>query len=196
MATGTVLEETLAPHQVFHLPDLFAELRRRGLPGAPGADTAIASPLYVTSPYFQPILVGARVSTAAPGGRFYGLFEPAVDGWSAGGGASTVPDLRQDERLRTNLGIVNLGGTTSFRLEIHDGETGRLVATRDVPGLAPGELIQLNSVLRDLAPSTRRGWARVVPSSPARFLAYGVVMDGPEPCVGTDDGSFVYGLPE
>lgn len=196
VATGTILEETLAPHQVFHLPDLFAELRRRGLAGAPGPDVAIASPLYVTSPYLRKVLVGARVSTAASGGRHYGLFEPAVDGYGPGSGAATVPDLRQDERLRTNLGIVNLGGAIPFRVEIHDGESGNLVATRDVGSLASGELIQLNAVLRDLAPSTRRAWARIVPSVPTRFVAYGVVMDGPEPGLGTDDGSFVCGLPE
>jgi len=196
VATGTVLEETLAPHQVLHLPDLFAELRARALPGAPGPDPAIASPLSVSSGYFQKVLVGARVSRRAPDGGRFGLFEPAVDGYAAGGIAATVPDLRQDERLRTNLGIVNLGRTMSFRVEVHDGETGRLVATREVGDLASGELIQLNSVLRDLAPSTRRGWARVVPAVPTRFVAYGVVMDGPEPGAGTDDGSFVHGLPE
>ena len=197
VATGTILEETLAPHQVFHLPDLFAEFRRRGLAGAPGADVAIASPLYVSSGY----------SRKDPRRR------PRLDGRSGRPLLRTLragrrrlerrrrqprpyADLRQDERLRTNLGIVNLGGTMSFRVEIHDGESGRLVATHDVSPLGTGELIQLNSVLRDLAPSTRKAWARVVPASPTRFLAYGVIMDGPEPGAGTDDGAFVYGLPE
>lgn len=196
VATGTLLEETLAPRQVLYLADLFAELRRRGLAGAPAAGTAIASPLSVCSSGFPRLLAGARVSTAAPGGRHFGLYEPAVPQDADHATSVVVPDLRQDASIRTNLAIVNIGPATSFRVEIHDGTTGQIVASREGVALASGEHLQLSSVLRDLAPSTNRGWARVVAPDRYEFLAYGVVMDGAEPGLGTDDGSFVLGLPE
>lgn len=194
VATGTLLTETLEPRQTLHLPDLFAELRRRGLPGAPAEDDTIASPLQVCATVFPRVLAGARVSTRAGTAR-YGLFEAGVPEDLLPVSAAVVPDLRQDAATRTNLGITNEGPAASFRLEIHDGDTGTLAASRDL-SLASGELFQLNSVLRDLAPGTRRGWARVVPLSSARFLAWGIVMNGPEPGAASDDGSFVFGLPE
>lgn len=194
VATGTLLTETLAPRQTLHVPDLFAELRRRGLAGAPAEGDAIASPLYVCAAVFPRVVAGARASTRAGEAR-YGLFEAGVPEDLLPVSSVVVPDLRQDAATRTNLGITNEGPAASFRLEIRDGDTGTLAATRDL-SLASGELVQLNSVLRDLAPGTRRGWARVVPLSSARFLAWGVVMDGPEPGVASDDGSFVFGLPE
>ncbi len=197
-ATDTYLEESLAPHQVFYLPDLFAEFRRRGLRGAPAADVPIAGPLYVFASPARRLLVGARVSAGASRGRYFGLFEPAVAVGSALGEALIVPDLRQDERLRTNLGLVNCWDSeNSFRIEIHDGADGRLVATHDTKVLGRNEFLQLSSVLPDLAPSVRRGWARVIPKAPTTyFLAYGVIMDGAEPGRGTDDGSFVFARPE
>ncbi len=194
VATGTLLTETLAPHQTLHLPDLFAELRRRGLAGAPAEGETMASPLYVCSAVFPRVLAGARVSTRA-GAKRFGLFEAGVPEDLLPVSSVVVPDLRQDAATRTNLGITNAGPAASFRLEVHDGETGSLAASREL-SLASGELLQLNSLLRDLAPGTARGWARVVPLSSARFLAWGVVMDGPEPGVASDDGSFVLGLPE
>lgn len=194
VATGTLLAETLAPRQTLHLPDLFAELRRRGLAGAPAEGDAIASPLAVCAAVFPRVLAGARVSTGTGAGR-YGLFEAGVAEDLLAVSSVVVPDLRQDAATRTNLGITNQGPASSFRLEIHDGDSGSVAAAREL-SLASGELLQLNSVLRDLAPGTARGWARVVPLSSARFLAWGVVMDGPEPGAASDDGSFVLGLPE
>lgn len=191
-ATGSVFEEALAPHQTLYLPDLFAELRRRGLGDAPSAGVSIASPLYVRPQSLSAVLVGARVSTAGAGGHF-GLFEPGVAEEQRL--SLVLPDLRQDERTRTNLGIVAGASEMTFRLEIHDGATGLLAASRDLH-LAHGELLQINSVLRDFAPAVRRGWARVVPSTPTMFFAYAIVMDGAEPGQGTDDGSFLLGAPE
>lgn len=194
VATGTLLTQTLAPRQTLHFTDLFAELRRRGLAEAPAEGDTIASPLTVCAAVFPRVASGVRVSTRAGESR-YGLFEPGVPEDLLPVSPAVVPDLRQDAATRTNLGITNVGPAASFRLEIHDGETGALAAARDL-SLASGELLQLNAVLRDLAPGTSRGWARVVPLSSARFLPWGVVMDGPEPGVASDDGAFVFGLPE
>lgn len=205
VTTGTVLEETLAPGATLYLPDLFAELRQRGYPGPPAADAQVVSPLFV-SPTGWPrqLYAGARISNSPSAGRYYGVFEPALPQDPLLAFSTVVPDLRQDERTRTNLGLVNLyGGPQAFHIEITDGETGVLVASMDVQ-LAGYELRQLNAVLRVMAPATTRAWARVTaipqdaryPSPIGPFAAYAVVNDGPAPGQGTDDGSFIPGVPE
>jgi len=158
---------------------------------------------------FPMLYAGIRVSSTPSAGRSYGVFEPAMppDAQYRKGFSAVVPDLRQDERTRTNLGIVNLTETydhspMTFRVEITDGETGRLVAARDDLRLDVNELRQLNAILNDLAPGTKRAWARVTSlpnvdvSGAVRIAAYAVVNDGPEPGQGTGDGSFVPGIPE
>lgn len=196
-ATGTTLRETIAPRATFHLPDFFAELRRRGLAGAPAAGVAIASPLYV-GPYgaTKGVLAGVRVSSVTPDGRSHGLFEPAV--LEPHHSTSViVPDLRQDETTRTNLAIVNLRSqSATFRLEVFDGATGLLAASRDEIPLARNELLQIDAVLREMCPGVERAWARISTGVDSNFLAYAVVNDGAAPGRGTDDGSFVLGLPE
>jgi hypothetical protein len=119
------------------------------------------------------------------------------------GGADSVvvPDLRQDAGARSNVGIFLGGGFESldFRIEIRDS-SGALAGARDGVHLELGGVLQMNSILRDVAPGLTRGWARIIPSSgdlpPPAFTAYGVVNDGAEPGQGTDDGSFVPAVPE
>lgn len=146
--------------------------------------------------YRAPVLVGARVATTSLPERRYGLFEPAIDAGASAARSVVIPDLRQDATTRTNLGIVNLTVAVPVRLEIFDGATGRLAASRDLPALAPNELRQLNGVLRELAPSVARGWARLVPAGGGALGAFAVILDGAEPGLGTDDGAFVPGVPE
>jgi hypothetical protein len=196
VATGTTLRETVTPRTTFYVPDFFAELRRRGLAGAPAASVAIASPLYV-GPYAgtRGVLAGVRVTSAGLDGRSHGLFEPAVlePHHST---SVVVPDLRQDEKARTNLAVVNLRSPgTTFRLEVFDGTTGRLAASREIP-LAQNELLQMNAVLREMCPGVERAWARIRPGVEGSFLAWAVINDGSAPGRGTDDGSFVVGIPE
>jgi hypothetical protein len=196
-ATGTTLRETIAPRATFHVADFFAELRRRGLAGAPAADDAIASPLYV-GPYgaTNGVLAGVRVTSVTLDGRSHGLFEPAVlePHHST---SVVVPDLRQDEKTRTNLAVVNLRSqSATFRLEVFDGATGRLAASRDEITLARNELLQINAVLREMCPGVERAWARIRSGVEGSFLAFAVINDGSAPGRGTDDGSFVPGLPE
>ncbi len=196
-ATGTTLRETIAPRATFHVPDLFAELRHRGLAGAPAAGDAIASPLYV-GPYgaTNGVLAGVRVTSVTPDGRSHGLFEPAVlEPHHAT--SVIVPDLRQDGKTRTNLAVVNLRSqSATFELEVFDGATGRLAASRDEIPLARNELLQINAVLREMCPGVERAWARIRPAVEGSFVAYAVINDGSAPGRGTDDGSFVMGLPE
>jgi hypothetical protein len=200
VTTGTILEETLAPGATFYVPDFFAELRSRGLPGAPAAGAAVVSPLYLRASGFPQVFGGIRVSSGVSGGLFYGVFESATPQGPLNAYSAVVPDLRQDGSTRTNLGILNLvSGPMTFRVDIVDGETGGLVSSRDDLVLAGNELRQLNSVLLDLAPGTTRAWARVTPLAPyapVPFAAYAVVNDGSAPGQGTGDGSFVPGIPE
>jgi len=131
-----------------------------------------------------------------PDGRSHGLFEPAV--LEPHHSTSViVPDLRQDETTRTNLAIVNLRSqSATFRLEIFDGATGHLAASRDEIPLARNELLQIDAVLREMCPGVERAWARIRAGADGSFLAYAVINDGAAPGRGTDDGSFVLGLPE
>ncbi len=200
VTTGTVLHETLGPGATFYVRDFFAELRSRGLPGAPAAGAAVVSPLYLRASGFPQVFAGIRVSSGVAGGASYGVFEPATPQDPLNAFSAVVPDLRQDGSTRTNLGILNLSSAPpAFRVEIFDGMTGGLVASRDNLVLKGNELRQLNSVLLDLAPGTTRAWARVTPLAPyapVPFAAYAVVNDGAEPGRGTDDGSFVPAIPE
>ena len=145
--TGTILEETLGPGATFYVPDFFAELRNRGLSGAPAAGAAVVSPLYVRASGFPQVFAGIRVSSGVSGGPSYGVFEPAIPQDPLDAYSAVVPDLRQDASTRTNLGILNLvGGPMTFRVDVVDGETGVLVASRDDLVLAGNELRQLNAV--------------------------------------------------
>lgn len=181
--------QALAPGQTLHVEDLFTRLRLSGGPDAPPAGVPFVGNLVVAGG-----VGGLRVSATAAGDRF-GVFEPPVPTEAS---SVVVPDLRRDAATRTNLAIVNglgFGGPHRFRVEFHDGESGQLAGSRDLV-LERGGRVQLDDVLRELAPSVARGWARVVPSFPTVFSAYAVVMDGAVPGEGTDDGAFVPGVPE
>ena len=161
------------------------------------------SPLYLNDPAEGGrVFAGIRVTSTPAAGRSFGVFEAAAPLDLLAALSFVVPDLRQDARTRTNLGLVNLSpNRRMFHLEIVDGETGGVAATADFP-LEGNEFRQINAVLRALAPGTARAFARITPlMSPGGFAAlpfaaYAVVNDGPEPGHGTDDGSFVPAIPE
>ncbi len=201
VATGTVLEETVAPGATFYLPDLFADMRRRGLAGARAEGVPVVSPLYLHGRNgLTQLYAGIRVSSTPASGRSYGVFEPAVPRTLLSGYSIAIPDLRQDMDTRTNLGIVNLGYLTAdFRIDFFDGLTGELAGTTS-RGLQPNELVQLNAVLRDIAPGLTRAWARLTPVLPSPvvwpFAADAILHDGATAGAGTDDGSYVVGMPQ
>jgi hypothetical protein len=185
---GTFAQD-LAPGEVFVVGDLFAEMRRRDPVGALPAGVPFVGSLAVTG-----VLGGVRVTTTRGSARF-GVFEPPAANEAA---SVVLPDLRRDSATRTNLAIANgygFGGPHRFRLEVHDGETGRLAGSRDVT-LERGARLQLDDVLQELVPRVSRAWARIVPAYPTLFSAYAVVMDGAAPGEGSDDGAFIPGIPE
>lgn len=196
LATGTVLAETLAPRATLHLPDLFAEMRRRGLAGAPAADSDLVSPLAISGGSWRARLyAGIRVSRLPASSTSYGVFEPAVARGLLEGPTVVVPDLRQDAATRTNLGVVNLGPEQELRIDVFDGGTGALAGTTS-RRLRRNELVQLDAILREVAPGVTRAWARVTPAFASTFAAYAILNDGAVPGAGIDDGSYVAGVPE
>lgn len=202
VSTGTVLSETIAPGATFHVPDFFAELRRRGLAGAPAQAAEFVSPLYLKSGTpGMPLHAGIRVSSSPAAGRSYGVFEAATFEVALHAHSAVVSDLRQDGRTRTNLGVLNIGSGAGFRVEVFDGASGALAGST-ILHLENNVFTQINAILRELAPGTTRGWARITPTSPYSvgsawpFCAYAVVNDGAEPGKGTGDGSFVPAIAE
>lgn len=156
---------------------------------------------YTTQPQVDPtgVFVGARISNPAPlaGGR-YGVFYSAVP---AGECAATVPawlyGLQQNGENRTNLAIVNNWETdpsdsSTFRIELFDGDTGLLAATIDDVVVPPGIWKQFTAILSTYAPSVRQGWAKVSRTQGKNsFLAYAVSNDGAAPGQRSGDGAYV-----
>ncbi len=186
------LTVTIPAGSMWRMPSFVDFLRQQGVAGMGSRGEGVAGTLDAYSnEYFR---IGARISTAAPGGGRYGVFlspvvfstdySPQTSAW--------IPDLRQDASFRTNLVLV--GGV--FRVEIFD-PMGHLVATQD--GVAEG---QINGILKVWAPGLTRGWARVTRTAmlPGEdgmsFSAYAVINDGAEPGLGTGDGSIVWMEPE
>jgi hypothetical protein len=198
-ATWTFLTETIPPGATLHFDDLLGEMRARDLPGAPAAGVDVLSSLYVTaSDGISPVFAGVRIKSSPESGRAYGVFESAVRQDDLRAMSMIVPSLRQDDRVRTNLGIQNPVQNSSrrFRVEIFDGDTGRLAGSTEV-WVGANEVRQINQVLSVLAPGTSRAFARVIPpDGPLPFAAYAVINDGATPGAGTDDGSFMPGIPE
>jgi hypothetical protein len=194
---GPTFKQEVAAGETYFIPDLFAEFRRRGVVGAPAAGANAVAPLTLEADAF--FAAGVRVSSTPEPGRWFGVFEPAthVDVSDA----IVLPSLRQDQAFRTNVGISLTGGyPVGFRLDVFDA-SGRLAGTKDDIHVPADGVLQLDSVLRDVAPGLTRGWARLTTSSPyvywpSAFSAYAVTNDGATPGAGTDDGSFVAGIPD
>jgi FG-GAP-like repeat/FG-GAP repeat len=182
------LTVTVPAGSMWRTPSFVDFLRQRGNTGMGSRGDTVSGTLDVSSDQY--VRIGARISTAAPGGGRYGVFLSPVPYDSVFGPQTSawIPDLRQDTSFRTNLVLV--GGV--FRVEIFDS-TGHLVATQD--GVVEG---QINGVLKVWAPGLTRGWARVTRTATLSgedglpFSAYAVINDGAEPGLGTGDGSIVW----
>ena len=102
--------------------------------------------------------------------------------------------LQQNATNRSNLAVVNIGNgsdSVTYRLDVYDGDTGRLAGSSPIQSLAPGGWFQVSSVLATYGVSN--GYVRVVRLSGSSLIqAYGVVNDGATSTSGaTNDGSFV-----
>ena len=82
-------------------------------------------------------------------------------------------------------------GPITYRLDVYDGDTGKLAGSSPTQNLAAGGWFQFSPVLP--AYGVKNGYVRVVRlSGTSLLMAYGVVNDGAAPgSGGTNDGSYV-----
>jgi hypothetical protein len=161
----------------------------------PQAGTLTATFRFVAELDAPSTVVLAQTTTpntdAATGGAF-GLFYSGV---AKGGGARTaalVPGLAQDDAVRSNLAVVNLGGGSELPItleaRLYDADTGAAAGSPLSVSLRPGDWFQWSRVLSAAgAPASVRRFTAVVTriAGDDTFLAYGVLNDSV-----TSDGSF------
>jgi hypothetical protein len=134
----------------------------------------------------------ARTTSAVPGGRA-GLAYPAVR--SGLGGTAYLCGLRQDATDRSNVALLNMGGTGAgdvvLRLTAFSGDAAAPVS-RVLPDLtlSPGGFRQYTEILKSVG--LDRGYVRIDRvSGRAPYYAYATILDQQ-----TSDGSYVPALPE
>jgi len=196
---GGSLTLTFLPGEQKIIPGAIDYLRQEGVAiGPKGSIYAGAlSVVFMNGTTASSGFVGAR--TAAPVGGTgpgeYGLFYPGIGPSVAASAEAWVYGLQQNGGNRSNLAVANLGDggdPITFRLDVYDGDTGRLAGSTSPPALAPGGWTQINAVLQ--AFNVSNGYVRVVRLTGSdHFLVYGVVNDGAAPGLGTSDGSYVAG---
>jgi hypothetical protein len=179
------------------IPALVAHLRQQGTTGIGDAGPAHVGALFATvdGGDVSGLFLGSRTSSPGGGGR-YGLFYAAVPKGLAATTSAWLFGLRQDRLDRANLALVNTGevdgSTDAFRIDIFDGDTGRLVKTLDGTALGPRKWAQLTAFLSTYAPGTTNAYVHVTRAAGANpFLVYGVVNDGGAPGERSGDGAFL-----
>lgn len=195
-----VVTVDLAAREQRTIPDVLAYLRSRGMQIPEGTEGPQAGTLTATFRYLADLdapmtAVLARTTTPntdAEAGGAFGLF---YAGAAKGGGARTealVPGLAQDETVRSNLAVVNLGGGSELPIvleaRLYDADTGAQAGSPVTTTLSPGDWVQWSRVHALAgAPSSVKRFTAVVRrlSGDDTFLAYGVLNDSV-----TSDGSF------
>jgi CSLREA domain-containing protein len=193
---GTNFEtETLGPREQKILPSAIQYLRTRGI----GVDARGPGKTFVgiLRAAFTTLaggttggFIGARTASPAASGGQYGLFYTGLTALESASGEAWVYGLLQDSANRSNLAVLNAGfDTIGVRVDVYDAATGSLAGGDDL-SLGSGRWQQINGVLTSF--SLTNGYARVTRTSGnGRFIAYGVVNDGPVPNSRTNDGSYV-----
>ena len=174
------------------VPEVVAALRASGA----AVPTPVVGPLVVTADGASTagLFVGARTGSPGGGGR-YGLFGAGVPDGAASTGLAFLNGLQQTPTTRSNLALVNTGETDGspvvLLVEVWDGATGTKAGERTVEVGALRQA-QINAVLREVAPGTTQGWARVTRLSGTNpFVAYAVLNDGGAPGERSGDGAWV-----
>ncbi|MDE2962707.1 MAG: SBBP repeat-containing protein, partial [Acidobacteriota bacterium] len=199
---------SVRPGEQILVPEFVSWLRQQGsLPGSffPGLGAAgedFSGSIFVTvdgdgddSGYY----VGARNANLVDGRR-NGFVHAGVPYGDSHHSAAWVYGLRQDQEMRTDLGIVNTGElsdeTSLFSVEIYDGETGMMVHTIEEVELEARKSIRLESILEQNAPETTQGYVRVSRISGSNpFVTFAVVTDGFPDSQSFEDAYFIYGVP-
>ena len=198
------IEYSLPAGRQLVIPNWVETLRTAGVV-IPPEGTRLAGAIFVTVPNgtVAGVSISARVlnpaaAVAAKATDFgmYGVHYPAAtktclttqNAWLAG--------LRQDDVNRTNIAIINTGevdGTSStYRVEVFDGDLGTKVGETFVTNLPYERFIQIDLALLKIAPGTKNAFVRVtVVSGPNPFITYAVINDGSEPGKRSGDGAYI-----
>ena len=183
------------------IPKLVRRLRQEGLAGIGPPGPVIAGAVFATveTGDMSGIVIGARTGSPGGGGQF-GVFYHAVPYGAASVGSAWIHGLQQNSENRSNLALVNTGevdgSASDFSIDIHDGDTGRLVRTVSEIRLPARGWRQVNGILAQVAPGTRQGYVQVRQTSGNNpFIAYGVINDGAAPGQRSGDGAFLPSQP-
>jgi hypothetical protein len=136
----------------------------------------------------QPLLASSRTFNTGSNGTF-GLSLDGVpkDATLSARESVWLPQLRQDQEFRTNIGLVNTGDTDArIRIFLFDASGKRLARTSR--RLEPGGWLQLNEPFLHLAQRTDidAGAAKIVVASGHGVIAYAAVVDNT-----TNDGNAI-----
>jgi PKD repeat protein/photosystem II stability/assembly factor-like uncharacterized protein len=194
---GGVAMESLQPYEQKIIPNALDYLRSKGVAIGPRGAGSYAGALQISAlrnGSLAWLFVGARTGAPAAGGGQYGLFYRATQVSEAASGEAWVFGLQQNATNRSNLAVVNFGNvnvTDAYRVDVYDGDTGKLAGSSAVQNLPAGGWNQFSPILA--AYGVANGYVHVVKTGGSSALyAYGVVNDGATPGSGaTNDGSFV-----
>lgn len=194
---GGVAMESLQPYEQKIIPNALDYLRGKGVAIGPKGAGSYAGALQISAlrnGSLAWLFVGARTGAPAAGGGQYGLFYRATQVSEAASGEAWVFGLQQNATNRSNLAVVNFGNiavTDSYRVDVYDGDTGKLAGSSPVQNLPAGGWFQFSPILASFG--VANGYVHVVRTAGSSALyAYGVVNDGATPSSGaTNDGSFV-----
>ena len=203
-SAGPVIARSLGAGRQFYVSDVIAFLAANGYSlaadGSAKLGTLFATFVGAADPLA--VYVGSRTSTPNPNrtiGGSFGTFSGAVRTGGASSGDAWIYGLRENAAYRTNLALVHAPGTSSgasgpvtLEVQLYDGDSGAPVGAPLVRTLQPGQFSQDNSVLKLTSTGVTNGYARVrLTAGTDRFIAYGIVNDGPSTGGGTSDGSFL-----
>jgi PKD repeat protein len=176
---------TLGAGEMRILPGILDWLRGQNLPIPSDGSTQVGTLLVTFRGVLDVSLVsaGARTFTPDPlgGGGTFGLFTPAAQPAASD---ATLIGLQQNASQRSNLAVVNAGGSTTVLRVSLRGPNGEDLGTLPDLSLGPWGWFQYNQPLAGKASSGRAVVSRVSGSSP--FTAYAVLNDAV-----TSDGSYL-----
>ena len=175
------------------LPDIVAELRRKGVAGIGPAGRPFVGALFATvaGGDMSGIVIGARTGSPDRRGGQYSLFYNGVPYGSASIESAWIYGLQQNEENRSNLALVNTGeiddSSSIFEITIYDGSGSNRPRTKSVT-LGPRRWTQENGILGNI----RQGYVQVRKVSGNNpFVTYGVINDGGTPGQRSGDGAYV-----
>ncbi|HVN82577.1 MAG TPA: M12 family metallo-peptidase [Terriglobia bacterium] len=199
-ATATFGIQVGAGEQLL-FPNFVQALRDRHIPGIGAKGPAFVGSLFVevSTGDLSGLSVMARTSSPGGGGHF-GLFYGSLPEGTTCQGSTWIYGLQQNEKTRTNLALVNTGeldsSSTTFKIELFDGESGTKVNTLESITLNSRRWMQIGTILSQYATGTAQGFARITKTAGTNpFIVYAVINDGAQPGQGTGDGAFLLASP-